>query len=83
MLLSATASFVLIDSEGSPNLAHLAMLLIFLFIAPVAVAYVFRARRRAPDRVVAMAVFVGSFLVASLWLFFAASFIVSMFALRN
>jgi hypothetical protein len=83
LLLSASISFVLIDSEGPPNLAHLAMLLIFLFIAPIAVVYAFRVRRRAPDRVVATAAFVGSFLVAPLWLFFAASFIASLFAPRN
>ena len=80
LLLSASASFVLIDSSGPP---HLAMLLIFLFIAPVAGVYALRARRHAPDRVVATAAFVGSFLVAPLWLFMAVSFVVSLFASRN
>jgi hypothetical protein len=52
----------------------------FLFIAPIAVVYSFRARRAAPDRTVALAAFVGSFLVAAFLLFMLAGLVYSFFA---
>jgi hypothetical protein len=51
----------------------------FLFVAPVAVVYSFRARRRAPDRIVALAAFAGSFIVAAFWLFMVVGIVASLF----
>jgi hypothetical membrane protein len=69
LLLVASVAFVLIEPKEDSRPSHLSMFVAFLFLAPVAVVYSFRARRRAPDRLLALAAFAGSFVVASLWLF--------------
>src|SRR5438309_919757 len=65
LLLVASGSWALIESRESSRPSSLPMFLTFLLVAPVAVVYSFRARRVAPDRVVALAAFVGSFVVAA------------------
>ena len=57
------------------------MFLSFLVIAPIAVVYAFRARRAAPDRTMALAGFVGSFIVGAFLLFMLAGIVYSLFLL--
>jgi hypothetical protein len=56
MLLIAAVSWTLIESGDSSHPSNLTMSLLFLFTAPIAVAYSFRVRKRAPDKIVALAV---------------------------
>jgi hypothetical protein len=41
----------------------------FTFLAPIAVIYCFRSRKDSPDRLLANAAFIGSFLIAAALLF--------------
>src|ERR1035438_7760133 len=81
LLLVASLAWMLIDRDSSsPQASSLPMFTAFLFIAPIAVVYSFRARRAAPDRTVAMAAFVGSFLVAAFLLFMLAGLVFFFFS---
>jgi cytochrome bd-type quinol oxidase subunit 2 len=55
------------------------MFLTFLFVAPVAVTYSFRARKNAPDRLFALAAFAGSFILGAFLAFMLAGIISSLF----
>jgi len=79
LLLIASASWALIESGESSRPSNLSMFLTFLLVAPVAVVYSFRARRVAPDRVLALAAFIGSFVVAAFLLFMLAGIVYSLF----
>jgi len=57
LLLVASLAWALIESGESSRPSSLPMFLTFLSVAPVAVVYSFRARRVAPDRVLALAAF--------------------------
>ena len=57
------------------------MFLGFLLISPVAVVYSIRAKRTAPDRTMALAAFVGSFIVGAFLLFMLAGIVYSLFLL--
>ena len=77
VLLSATA-WALIEAGSSSSIT---MFMLFLFSAPVAVVYSFRARRLAPDRVPALAAFVGSFIIGAFLLFMLSGIVYSFFLL--
>src|SRR5688500_8082684 len=77
----SSGALALIDSEVSSRPSSLLMLLTFLIVGPVSVAYSFRARRLAPDRVVALAAFAGSFVVAAFLLFMLAGMVYSLVTL--
>lgn len=79
LLVVASASWALIESGDSSRPSSLPMFFTFLMVAPVAIVYSFRARRAAPDRVVALAAFVGSFVVAAFLLFILAGLVYSLF----
>lgn len=76
LLLSALA-FILIESGA--GLSSLPMSMLFLFIAPTAVVYSFRARRHAPDRLTALAAFVGGFIIGGLFLFTLAGLVLLIY----
>jgi len=81
-LVSASAlAWALIESGESSRPSSLSMFLSFLVIAPIAVVYAFRARRTAPDRTMALAGFVGSFIVGAFFLFMLAGIIYLLFLL--
>jgi hypothetical membrane protein len=80
LLLVSALAWALIDRDGGSLTSSLPMFTAFLFIAPIAVVYSFRVRRAAPDRTVALAAFVGSFLVAAFLLFMLAGLVYSFFA---
>ena len=81
LLLVAALAWAFIDSGESSRPSSLPMFLVFLLLTPIAVVYSFRARRSAPDRVAAMAAFVGSFVVAAFLLFMVAGIVYSLLAL--
>ena len=68
LLLLASTALGLIASS-------VPMLLTFMIIAPVAIVYSFQARRRAPDRLLALAGFAGAFFVGALLLLVLASLV--------
>ena len=76
LLLSALA-FILI--EAGAGLSSLPMSMLFLFIAPVAVVYSFRSRRHAPDRLPALAAFVGAFIIGGFFLFTLAGLVLLIY----
>ena len=51
----------------------------FMFTAPIAVIYSFRALKLAPDRLLARAAFFGSFLIAAALLFMLCGLIYALF----
>ncbi len=75
LLVSSALAWSLIDSGDSSQPSRLPMLLIFLLLAPIAVSYSFGARRSAPDRLPALAAFVGAFVVSGFLLFMVAGII--------
>ena len=79
LLLVAALTWAFIDAGESSRPSSMPMFLAFLLVAPVAIVYSFRARRAAPDRVVATAAFVGSFVVAAFLLFMVAGILYSLF----
>jgi hypothetical protein len=81
LVLVSAVAWAFIESGESSRPSSLPMFLMFLFIAPVAVVYAFRARRAAPDRVAALAAFVGSFIVGAFLLFMLAGIVYSLFML--
>jgi uncharacterized protein YjeT (DUF2065 family) len=81
LLLLASTAWALIESGESSRPSSFPMLLTFMVLAPVAIVYSFRARRRAPDRLLALAGFAGSFLVGAFLLFMLAGLVYSVFVL--
>ena len=79
LLLIASVALVFIDPKEDSRPAHLSMFATFLLVGPVAVVYSFRARKRAPDRIVALAAFAGSFILAAFWLFMVVGIVGSFF----
>jgi len=79
LLLIASVALMLVDPKEDWRPSRLSMFLTFLFVAPVAGVYSFRARRLAPDRVIALAAFAGSFIVAAFWLLMVVGIIGSFF----
>src|ERR1035438_2043510 len=79
-LVVSALAWALIDRDGGSPTSSLPMFTAFLFVAPIAVVYSFRARRAAPDRTVALAAFVGSFLVAAFLLFMLAGLVFFFFS---
>ena len=80
LLLVASVAFILIDlKEDSRLTPHWFMFITFLLVSPIAVVYSFRARRRAPDPLVALGAFSGSFVVAAFWLFLVVGIVGSFF----
>ena len=69
LLLSAALVWMLIDGGDSSRASSLPMSLSFWIITPFAVVYSFRARRHAPDRLPALAAFVGGFIIGGFYLF--------------
>jgi uncharacterized membrane protein len=72
LLLTATLAWMRIDSGESSHPTSLLMSMLFCITAPVAAVYSFRARRHAADRLVALAAFVGGFIIAGFYLFMLA-----------
>jgi hypothetical protein len=72
-------------TEPSDNSApeRLWTLSCFTFFAPIAVIYAFRSRKVAPDRLLANAAFVGSFLVSAALLFMLFGSIYMAFTLSR
>jgi drug/metabolite transporter (DMT)-like permease len=81
LLIVASLAWAFIDAGDSAQPSRLPMFLAFLLVAPVAVVYSFRARRSAPDRVPALAAFVGSFVVAAFLLFMVGGIVYSLFVI--
>ena len=81
LLFVASLAWALIDSGEGSQPSSLPMFLTFLLVAPVAVVYSFRARRAAPDRILALAAFAGSFVVAVFLLFMVAGIVYSLIGL--
>jgi hypothetical membrane protein len=81
LLVAASLAWALIDVGDSSQPSRLPMFMAFLLIAPVAVVYSVRARRSAPDRVPALAAFVGSFVVAAFLLLMVGGIIYSLFVI--
>jgi hypothetical membrane protein len=79
LLLIASGALALIESGESSQPSNLPMFVTFLFIAPIAIVYSFRARRVAPDRVASLAAFAGSFVVSAFLLFTVAGIVYSLF----
>jgi hypothetical protein len=79
LLLVASGAWSLIDSAESSRPSSLSMFVTFLFVAPVAIVYSFLARRSAPDRIVALAAFIGACVVLAFLLFMMAGLIYSLF----
>lgn len=50
----------------------------FMALAPIACYYSFRIRRHAPDRLVALAAFAGSFLILTVLLFMIAGLLMAL-----
>jgi hypothetical protein len=72
LLLSAVLAWMRIDAGESSRPSSLPMSMLFWLTAPVAVVYSFRTRRHAPDRLPALAAFVGSFIIGGFFLFMLA-----------
>jgi hypothetical protein len=81
LVIVAALAWTLIDAGENSRPSSLPMFLCFFLIAPVAVVYAFRARRVAPDRTMALAGFVGSFIVGALLLVMLIGIIYSLFFL--
>ena len=81
LVIAAALSWTLIDAGESSRPSSLPMFLGFLLISPVAVVYSIRAKRTAPDRTMALAAFVGSFIVGAFLLFMLAGIVYSLFLL--
>ena len=79
LLMIASGAWALIDQRDDSQPSSLPMFIAFLFVSPIAIVYSFRARRLAPDRVIARAAFAGSFLVAAFLLFMTAGIAFSFF----
>jgi hypothetical protein len=80
LLVAAAGAWACIEGGESSRPSSIPMFLTFLLLAPVAIVYSFRARRTAPDRVAAIAAFVGSFLVAAFLLFMIGGIVYSLAA---
>ena len=70
---------MLIDAGESSRPSNLPMAILFGFVAPVAVVYSLRSRRHAPDRLTALAAFVGSFIIGGFFLFMLAGLCLLIF----
>jgi|ERR1035437_628198 hypothetical protein len=75
LLLSAALAWMRIDAGETSRPSSLLMSMLFWITAPVAVVYSFRARRHAPDRLPALAAFVGSFIIGGFFLFMFAGLV--------
>ena len=75
LLLLAALAWMLIDTGENSQSSSLPMTALFEFIAPIAIVYSFRSRRHAPDRLLALAAFVGSFIVGGFFLFMLAGLV--------
>ena len=73
LLLIAALAFILI--EAGTGLSSIPMSMLFLFTAPIATVYSFRAKKRAPDHLVALAAFTGSFIIGAFFLFMVAGLV--------
>jgi phosphatidylserine synthase len=69
LLFLSALTFVFSEPSDSSKDDRLWPLVSFMFFAPLAVIYSFRARKTAPDRMLARSAFVASFLIASFLLF--------------
>jgi hypothetical membrane protein len=81
LLLVASLAWALVEAGESSRPSSFPMFLTFLLVAPVSVVYSFRARRVAPDRVVALAAFAGSLVVAAFLLFMVVGLVYSLICL--
>ncbi|MEI9865781.1 MAG: hypothetical protein WDN00_14750 [Limisphaerales bacterium] len=70
--LAGSVGMDVIDAGDSSHPSRLPMAILFGLIAPVAIVYSFRSRRHAPDKLTALAAFVGSFIIAGFFLFMLA-----------
>ena len=75
LLLVAAVAWMLIEAGESSRSSSLTMSMLFWLTAPIAVVYSFRARRHAPDRLPALAAFVGSFIIGGFFLFMLAGLV--------
>jgi hypothetical protein len=75
LLLLAALAWMLIEADAR-SLSNLPMSVLFEFISPVAVVYSFRSRRHAPDKLIALAAFAGSFIIGALFLFISAGIVI-------
>ena len=78
LLLLAGSAWALIETSDNSRPSNLPMFLSFLFLAPIATVYSFRARRVAPDRMTATAAFAGSFVIGAALLFMVAGMVYSL-----
>jgi hypothetical protein len=72
LLISTGLVWTLIEPRESSGPSNWPMLFYFWLSAPTAVVYSFRTRKNAPDKLPALAAFVGSFIIAALFLFTSA-----------
>jgi hypothetical membrane protein len=80
LLVVASLAWALIEAD--PMRESFSMLVVFLIMAPIAVVYSFKARRSAPDKTLATAGFVGSFIVGLFLLFMVSGLIFSFLAFK-
>ncbi len=70
LVLASFSGLTMFEHVGYVLSTLLAML--WGFLTPIATVYSFRARRRAPDRLVALAAFVGGIIVGGFYLIIVA-----------
>jgi len=79
LLLAAAITWTQIDAGESSRPSNLPMSMLFWFTAPIAVVYSFRARKHAPDRITALAAFVGAFIIGGVFLFMLVGLVGCLF----
>ncbi len=79
LLLVAAGAVTLSEPGDSAHPSNLPMFLVFLFVAPVAVVYAFRARKTAPDRRIALAAFAGACFISVFLLWMTVALVFAMF----
>jgi uncharacterized membrane protein len=75
LLLPPVFAFTQIDPRDVLHPSNFPFFILFMFSSPAAVAYAFRARKRAPDRGPARAAFVGALILGSFSLYTLAGVI--------
>src|SRR5882724_2396797 len=68
LLLVAGMALSLVEPGNSAGTTRSSMSILFLLVAPFAVVYSFRTKRHAPDRLPALAAFVGAFVISAAFL---------------
>jgi hypothetical protein len=81
LLLLAIPAWTMMEGHDGSRSLSLPISMLFWIITPFAVVYSLRTKRHAPDRLPALAAFIGGFIIGGLYLFTLAGLVMLIYVI--